>query len=130
MTEQLNSLRQSCVVRVIFCLVALGFSGFYGWYAVTIFLTPDWKGGKKLLTYYSDRKNLKPEEQLHHGSWWFHQIFVNFVGSLVGWAAAYYLIFCRNARTSNPYIDAFLLLLALVGIFGYLPWRLFNAPLK
>ena len=124
MSEILKVLRESFTARIVFWLVALLFSGFYGWFHVTIFM-----GGKED-TYCSDRQKDKDKGKQRHWSWWFHQVFVNFFGSLTGWAAAYYLIFCRIPKTENHLIDAFFLLVALVGVFGYLPWRLFNAPLK
>ena len=123
-----------CIVKLMFWIFAGLASVFYGWFAVTIFIseTED--------TYLADRQKAKElkngrtlkegEKPPRHWSWWMHQMFVNFFGSIVGWAAAYYLIFVRVPKQENHLIDAFFLLVALVGIFGYLPWRLFNSPLK
>jgi hypothetical protein len=119
-------MRESCVVRLIFWFAALVFSSFHGWFAVTIHVV----GGKKR-TYCSERQN--PELLQHHWSWWLHQIWLNFFGSLVGWATAYYLIFYRYSRTPSPeinYADVFFILLALLGVCGFLPWRLFNTSIR
>ena len=109
------------VYKTAFVLVAAVFSLFRGWYAVTILVT----GGVKR-TYLSERK--LPPEQWHHWSWWAHEIFINFGGSLIGWAAAYYLIFCRGKIENLA--DVFLLLAAIAGIFGFLPWMLYKSTLK
>jgi hypothetical protein len=117
------TMRESCVVKVLFGLAALCFSVFYGWFAVTIHATRP-EGTK--LTYLSERQN--PQLPQHHWSWWFHQMWINLAGSAVGWGAGYYLIFCRG-KIENL-VDGFLLLVAVVGVFGFLPWRLFNTALK
>jgi hypothetical protein len=67
-------------------------------------------------------------DKWHHWSWWLHKTFINFLGSTIGRAAAYYLIFCRRRVDSLP--DAFLLLVAMAGVFGFLPWLLFKGDLK
>jgi hypothetical protein len=118
-------------------IVGALFSLFRGWYAVTILVT----GGLND-TWLSERKGEVPEvpdgnlkEKLppgwhfhHHPSWWLHQIFINFVGSLIGWAAAYYFIFCH--RRVDGLTDVFLLILAIAGLFGFLPFLLFKSTLK
>lgn len=109
--------------RVAFLVVAALFSLFYGWYAYT-FLATD---GTKPITMRSERR-LFPLVKQHHWSWWVHQIWINFAGCALGWAAGYYLIFCRKQIESVS--DAFLLLIAVVGVFGFLPWRLFNTSIK
>lgn len=118
----------NCYLVVIFWVVALGFSGFYGWYAVSIHSTQFGVG--KLNTWRSPQQSPPP-----HGSWWFHQIWLNFVGSLAGWAALFYLGFFRlpafkNGKPEFGLADAFFVLLALLGITGLLPWRLFNTSLR
>jgi hypothetical protein len=111
----------SCVYRAAFILAGSAFSLFYAWYAVTILVT-----GGRPLTIASERK--LPLESRHHWSWWFHQVWVNLGGSVIGWSAGYYLIFCRGKVESL--LDAFFLLVAMIGMFGFLPWRLFNSSLK
>ena len=110
------------ILTIAYAVVAVGFSLFRGWYAVTILVTDN--GAK--LTCRSERKTV-PKEKWHHWSWWVHQIFINFTGSLIGWAAAYYLI-CHGKIESLA--DVFLLLVALAGIFGFLPYILSRSTLK
>lgn len=60
-------------------------------------------------------------------SWRFHQFWLNFVGSLTGWAAAYYFIFCRLLPVSAfsfKLQDTVPILIALLGITGLLPYTL------
>jgi hypothetical protein len=124
----------NCYLVVIFWIVALGFSVFYGWYAVTIHLDEkdkdDRKQYGKLNTWRSPQQSPSP-----HGSWWFHQMWLNFVGSFAGWAALFYLSFFRipafkNGKTEFGLADAFFVLLALLGVTGLLPWRLFNTSVR
>src|ERR1039457_7268649 len=111
--------------KLIFWLAVAGLSAFRGYYAVTILVT----GGKKL-TFLSERK--LPSDQWHHWSWWAHEIFINFAGSVIGWAAAYYLIFYRGkvGSVADSVVDVFLVLVAMAGIFGFLPWLIFKGDLK
>ena len=57
-------------------------------------------------------------------SWPFHQRCLNFMGSLVGRAAVYYYIFSRlyplNAFSFKAE-DGIIILIALLGIAGFLP---------
>lgn len=109
------------ILTIAYAIVAVVFSLFRGWYAVTILVT----GGAKL-TYRSERK-LVPPDKWHHWSWWAHEVFINFAGSMIGWATAYYLI-CQGKIEGLS--DAFLLLVAIAGIFGFLPWLLYKSTLK
>ena len=61
--------------KIAFALVAVGFSLFYAWYAVTIFGKDE---GKKLITICSERR--LSTDSRHHWSWWFHQLWVNLGG--------------------------------------------------
>ena len=115
---------------VLLGAVAVGCSGFYGWYAATIHTQPN----HQLDTWCSPR-NVPPP----HWSWWVHQFWLNSLGSLVGWAAAFYLIFYRVPSFHRPngcwkvelgLADVFFFLVALLGVTGLLPWRLFNTSLK
>jgi hypothetical protein len=70
-----------------------------------------------------------------HGSWWFHQLWLNFVGSLAGWGALFYLWRFRLpafkcGKEFSLVGDAFFVLIALLGVTGILPWRLFNTSIK
>jgi len=100
------------MVKVIYVVVAAGFSIFYGCRAVAILV------------------NEKDEfiiEKKKLCSWWFHQFWLNFVGSLTGWAAAYYLIFHRILPLSNYSFrieDTVPIIIALIGITGLLPYTL------
>jgi hypothetical protein len=109
------------ILTIAYAIVAVVFSLFRGWYAVTILVT----GGAKL-TLRSERK-LVPPDKWHHWSWWTHEIFINFAGSMIGWATAYYLM-CQGKIEGLS--DAFLLLVAIAGIFGFLPWLLYRSTLK
>ncbi len=120
----------SCYVVVIFWLVAVGLGAFYAWYAVTIHLVDDGKLWGQVNTWCKPKQSPPP-----HGSWWFHQLWLNFVGSLAGWAAVFYLVFYRLplfkcGKAEFGLADAFFVLLALLGVTGLLPWRLFNTSLK
>ncbi len=115
-----------CFSVVIFWLVALVFSAFYGWYAVTIHVGKD----HRLNTWRDPLDTPTP-----HWSWWLHQIWLNLVGSFAGWAAVFYLAFYRLpsfkcGKAEFGLADAFFVLLALLGVTGLLPWRLFNTSLK
>jgi hypothetical protein len=110
------------ILTISYAVTAIVVSLLRGWYAVTILASPN--GAK--LTWRSERKTL-PKDQWHHWSWWLHQIFINFLGSMIGWAAAYYLI---NQGKVDTLADAFLLLVALAGIFGFLPYMLSQTKLK
>ena len=131
----------NCYLIVIFWIVALGFSIFYGWYGVTIHLTvPDKnhnssdKDGISLLgqrnTWCSPKQSPPP-----HWTWWFHQFWLNFFASAIGWTATFYLLFYRLpslkcGKGEFGIADGFFVLLALLGVTGLLPWRLFNTSLK
>ena len=67
------------------------------------------------------------KQKIELRSWWFHQVWLNFVGSAVGWAAAYYYIFYRLLPISCYSFkidDTVLILIALLGITGLLPYTL------
>jgi hypothetical protein len=84
----------------------------------------------KLITWRSEQK-LPPEER-HHPSWWLHQIFINFAGSMIGCGAAYCLFVSRGQFDGkfDGLLVVFLLIVAIAGIFGFLPWMLFKSSLK
>jgi hypothetical protein len=67
-------------IKIGLIVVGLAASSFYAWKAVEIFTdTND--------PYIQKKNNLR--------SWRLHQRWLNFVGSLAGWAAAYYHMFWR-----------------------------------
>ncbi|MFN0315332.1 MAG: hypothetical protein ACKVQA_09875 [Burkholderiales bacterium] len=87
----------------IFASIALVFSIFYGWKACDIFDV--WTQDKKL-------------------AWKIHQFWLNLAGSIVGWAALWAAT-GGTLLTVHPTLsitDAVLLLIAFVGITGYLPY--------
>ena len=90
----------------LFVCIAFGMSVFYGWSACAIFSVP---------------KQDKP------WSWRFHQFWLNFIGSVVGWVAAWTVINsvleCAAAScTMSVAPSAFaLFFLAFLGVTGYLP---------
>lgn len=116
-----------CVYKAAFWIVASVVSLWRGWYAVTILVEE--REGKKvgeLLTFCSERA--LPPDKWHHWSWWAHQIFINTLGSLIGWAAIYYL-FAYHGKVDTA-AAIFLVLLGMAGIFGFIPWLLFKSSLK
>jgi hypothetical protein len=65
--------------------------------------------------------------KMQRSSWLIYQRCLNFFGSVVGWAAAYYFIFCRLLSTSRfefKLEDTIPILIALLGIAGFLPYTL------
>jgi hypothetical protein len=92
------------------------FSLFYGFRAVEIFQR-------------ADSKIKYPKYRI---SWWIHQRWINFIGSMIGWIALYLelLNFDRigwNVIASNLTLSDFaLLVIALLGIMGFLPKALWN----
>ncbi len=105
--------------QILFGMVALGFSFFYGCKAVTIFVSTKNEKGEEL-PQIKEKTKLLP--------WKAHQFWLNFVGSLTGWAATYYLVFVRilpsKASFSFAIEDTVPLLIALLGITGLLPYTL------
>jgi hypothetical protein len=60
-------------------------------------------------------------------AWKFHQRWINFFGSITGWAAAYFYIFHRIYPFSSfafKLEDAVPILIALLGMMGFLPGTL------
>lgn len=105
-----------------FWIVAGIFSVFRGLYGVTILVM----NGTRTITPWSERKFLSYRR--HRWSWWAHQIFINFSGSMIGCGAAYYLVVSRGVFDGkfNNVASVFLLIVAIAGIFGFLPWIVFK----
>ena len=97
-------------LNVAFPLVGLLFSVFYGWKSIDIFL----------------------EVPTTHKPWaWkFHQFWLNFSGSLVGWVALWFLtrkvLSCIRTSCSAPvnFWDVATFFLAFIGITGFLPFTI------
>lgn len=98
--------------KIMFWVVALAFSFFYGRYAVVLF-------------------EVKVQgENAAKARWWptlaWHN-WVNFVGSFVGWAATYYFLFYRLMPThsfSFKAEDLIPIVIGLLGVTGFLPYTL------
>jgi hypothetical protein len=58
-----------------------------------------------------------------------HDYILNFLGSLLGWFSLYFLIFFRLGQ-SLEITDLILILVAYVGITGYLPHIIINKGFK
>jgi hypothetical protein len=100
---------------ILFCVVALVASGLYGWYAVKIFL-PDIDPRKWGMHSSDSLKKRMPF------CWHMHQIWLNFAGSLVGWACLWFV--GKRIVESTTYFGwdyALLALIAFIGVTGYLP---------
>jgi hypothetical protein len=100
------------LAKILFVVVGLAFSVFYAWKAVAILV---------------DTENEFIKRKMRLLSWWFHQLWLNFVGSAVGWAAAYYYVFHRLLPIccySFKIDDTVPILIALLGITGLLPYTL------
>jgi hypothetical protein len=104
--------------KVVFWIVALTFSCFYSFKAFSIHLTN--------ASFVKDQKKNKKYAWLFH-QWWF-----NFVGAIVGWTILWVLLpsiiiaLIAHNPTSISVADFLLLLIALLGITGYLPLTLFG----
>ena len=105
-----------CIAKAAVFLLGLGLSIFYGLFAVYIFVPED---------------DLFVLTKTKYKSWWVHQFCFNFLGSAVGWAAAYYFTFCRlipltcYAFRTN---DIALVVIALLGMSGFLPLTISLIP--
>jgi hypothetical protein len=103
--------------RILFGSVGLGFSLFYGIYVKEIWTQPQ------------DRHKLRSMPW----AWHFHQAWHNFIGSAVGWAAAYYYVFyrlCPLSKFSFKVEDTIVILIAVLGIMGFLPYALSKINLR
>ena len=99
------------VAKIVFSLVGICFSLFYSFKAVDIFVD-------------TNNAFIKGKQALP--CWRFHQRWLNFIGSVSGWAAAFYLLFCRLLKGSFAFNveDTVALLIAIVGITGLMPYTL------
>jgi hypothetical protein len=59
----------------------------------------------------------------------FHEYLLNFFGSILGWAAAYHMLFFRWGEALGL-TDLVVIFVAYVGITGYLPHIIINKGFK
>jgi hypothetical protein len=90
---------------VVFAVVALVFSLFYGWYAFDIFRV--------------DRRSMRIPERVH-------QFWLNFLGSIAGWLLLWVAVQRLAFVIASPVhplkvSDFILLLVAFIGVTGFLP---------
>ncbi len=101
-----------------YCVAAIVGSVLYGWKACEIFDV-------------STKK--KDSEELQPRSWRIHQFWLNFLGSLVGWVAAWALLRPLVACATGPCAlsvstsTVLLFFLAFIGVTGHLPWAVVGA---
>ena len=94
-----------------FCAVGVLLSVFHGAMAPHIFVSAD------------DRKDKS-------WAWHVHQFWLNFCGSVAGWAALWFVLEKLSALVSSPssaapqWSDAALFFLAFLGVTGYLPFAI------
>jgi hypothetical protein len=102
-----------CWVKVVFWLLALGASTFYGLFAVDIFVPV---------------KTLDDIKKKHQPAWLVHQAWLNFAGSIVGWACLWVVcvkvwpFVSRDSFESLTWGDAALAFVAFLGVTGYIPY--------
>ena len=95
-----------------FIVLALEFSVFYGARAIEIFLNTE----ETIFEHFNNKI-----------SWRFHQWWLNFIGSAVGWVALGYLIFYRFGCSIDcevvelQLVDIGIFIFAIIGITGYIP---------
>lgn len=95
-------------------LIAIIFSLFYGFRAVWIFI-------------YADPKNPPPK---YTKSWWVHQFWINFIGSITGWLILWLLYEHFKIMKINDVVSKItinieiLFVVGLISIMGYLPFVL------
>lgn len=100
----------------LFFAIAFGFSLVYGFRCWTI-NELDW----------DDEREQKNTMRWDAGTFWWkaHQIWLNFLGSMVGWWAFWclltYYVDHRSSHASLTYIDMVLAIIAFLGITGRLP---------
>ena len=106
-----------CASKIVFVVLGLCFSAFYAWKAADIFI---------------DTEHPFIRQKTLLWSWRFHQWWINFMGSAVGWSAGYYYIFLKLPQSGFAFKieDTILILIALLGSFGFLPNALSKVSLK
>ena len=95
----------------IYLIIALSFSTFYGLKSVEI---------------YFDENRALIKRKIKSASWEFHQFWVGFSSSLLGWVTLFYLLFVRYGRVRRffnvrfTFSDIALIGIAYLGISGAL----------
>lgn len=100
------------IIKVIFIIIALFFSFFCALFCYELHDNKS-EAEKKRLNDLRVRK--------------IHQFMLHLLGALVGWILLYYLLFIRLDFSSEILLnweDLLILLIALIGITGYLPYNL------
>ena len=98
-------------MQIAFIIIALLLSLFHGIMATKIFV-PELARKDK------------------HWSWWVHQFWLNFCGSIAGFAALWFIIrkivaiLPTPASAAPQWSDAALFFLAFLGVTGYLPFAI------
>ncbi len=64
----------------------------------------------------------------HTGFLLWQDYILNFLGSMLGWAAIIYLVFFREPSNLQG-VDIFIILFAYVGVTGYIPHLIINGGL-
>lgn len=102
-------------ILVVYSIIAISFSLFYGFNAIYIFWNEDYR-----------KTNFKDEE--HKCLRMFNQFWLNFAGSIGGWISLYvvisYLISHGTIILTNAHILFFVI--GIIGITGLLPMTLFD----
>lgn len=99
----------STLLQLLFCVVAVGMSIFYGWYACKIH---------------------QVEVPKDNVPWLIHQFWFNFLGAAIGWVATWAVLgsvlVCAkdNCPNSISLSSVTLFLVAFIGITGHLPTSL------
>jgi len=105
-----------CTAKIIVGVIGLCMSIFYGFKAVNIFV--------------ADSPFVEAKKKFP--SWWIHQWWLNFFCSAIGWFAAYYFVFYRLIPLRGYSFkgdDAALIVVAMLGLAGFLPQTLSLIPL-
>jgi hypothetical protein len=89
----------TCVFKGLFIVVGLIASVFYGIFGQTIL----GNGGVLQKPFKVREVKISDTQSADtHWSWWLHQVWLNFAGSVIGWSALYCLIFCRDSVNKLP----------------------------
>lgn len=99
--------------KYIYFIISLIFSLYYSLCAEMIFWTKEQRDN-----YHKDYSLIKR----------FHQIWLNFVGSALGWFSLYLFFYVvQNVEVKEiSFADILLLIIGLLGIIGWLPMTLFG----
>lgn len=102
-----------------FWTIAVACSLFHGLYAIQIHLRPKDFGAANP----AERTGWKAVFEAIHSPAYMFEVWFNFAGSMMGWLAGYAL-YMRYQYHELGVFDIFLVLIAALGIVGYLPFAL------